>query len=188
MSATAGKPPKKEKARKQTPQEREEGLRYIHMMYGPTAGEAKLVARKTNLGSAYLNHPKFQALLEAFKKAGAFQFSVTDKGRSYMIATTAGQITFDGKVLFYAREVNRYEDNLLMDRTTAIQFQNTDALIHLAGAVLRSLPELGPCPLTSINHKLYFGPESFETAAAENGPNFLVGSFKHKRVSEGTKR
>ncbi len=184
MTSTTGKAPKKEKAKKQTPQERQEAMRYIHMMYGPTAGEQKLVARKTNLGSVYLNHPKFLSLMEAFRKGGAFEFTVTDKGRTYRISTDGGQIRFDEKVLFYCRELNRHEDNLLMDRTTAIQYQANDALIHLAGAVLRSLEDLGPCQISSVNHKLYYGPDSFETAAAEHGPNFLVGSFRHKRPLE----
>ncbi len=182
MTSTAGKAPKKEKVKRQTPEERLAGLRYIHMMYGPTAGEQKLVARKTNLGTAYLSHPKFQALMNAFKKGENFQFTVTDKAKNYVISTDGTNILFDGKVIYYSRPLNRYEDNLLLDRVATIQYQTTDALIHLAVAVLRSLPELGPPKISYINHKLYYGPESLETAVAEQGPNLLIGSFRHKKA------
>lgn len=188
MTATPGKAPKKEKPKRQTPEERAEGLRYIHMMYGPTAGERSLVARKTNLGTAYLAHPKFLGLMAAFKKGESFQFSVTDRGRAYPVATDGTHITFDGKVIYYSRPVNRHEDDLLMNRVSTIQYQTTDALIHLAAAVLRSLPELGAPALTYVNHKLYFGAESLEVAAAEHGPNFKVGSYRHKKAPEGPQR
>ena len=188
MTTTPGKAPKKEKVKKKTPEERQEGLRYIHMMYGPTAGEQSQVTRKINLGSAYLKHPKFISLMTAFKKGTEFQFSVTDKNKSYVIATDGTHILFDGKTIFYCRQLNRYEDNLLMDRVISIQYQTTDAFIHLASAVLRSLPELGASQLSYINHKLYYGPESLETAAAEHGPNFLVGSYRHSKAQERAKK
>lgn len=188
MSSAPGKAPKKEKVKRQTPEERAEGLRYIHMMYGPTAGERALVTRKTNLGAPYLSHPKFLSLMEAFKKGDSFQFSVTDKGRSYTIATDGTHILFDGKIIYYSRSLNRHEDNLLMNRVSTIQYQTTDALIHLAAAVLRSLPELEAPPITYVNHKLYYGGETLEVAAAEHGPNFLVGSFRHRKAPEGIQR
>ena len=188
MSTTSGKAPKKEKVKKQTAAERLEGLRYIHMMYGPTAGEGKLVARKINLGASYLSHPKFQELMTAFKKGDKSQFNVTDKGKSYTISTDGTHILFDGKIIYYSRPLNKYEDNLLMDRVSMIQYQTTDALIHLAVAILRSLPELGTPQLTHVNHKFYYGPESLDSSVAEQGPNLLIGSFRHKKVQEGVKR
>ena len=188
MSATTGKAPKKEKVKRQTPEQRAEGLRYIHMMYGPTAGEQKLVARKINLGTAYLNHPKFQSLMTAFKKGTAFQFSVTGKDKVYVVATDGTHISFDGKIIYYSRPLNKHEDNLLLDRVAAVQHQTTDAFIHLAVAVLRSLPELGTPLLTYVNHKLYFGSETLESAVAEQGPNLLIGSYRHSKAMERVKK
>ena len=188
MTSTPAKPPKKEKAKRPSPEKLAEGLRYIHMMYGPTAGEEKLVARKLNLGAPYLSSAKFQALMAAFTKGEANQFSVTDKGRSYIIATDGSQILFDGKTLYYSRPLNRYEDNLLMNRVTMTQYQTTEAFIHLAVAVLRSLPDLGQVQITYVNHKFYLGSETLEVAAAEQGPNLLIGSFRHKKVHEGVRK
>lgn len=188
MTSTPAKPPKKEKAKRPSPEKLAEGLRYIHMMYGPTAGEQKLVARKLNLGAPYLSSAKFQALMAAFTKGEANQFSVTDKGRSYVIATDGSQILFDGRTLYYSRPLNRYEDNLLMNRVTMTQYQTTEAFIHLAVAVLRSLPDLGQVQITYVNHKFYLGSETLEVAAAEQGPNLLIGSFRHKKVHEGVRK
>lgn len=188
MTSTPAKPPKKEKAKRPSPEKLAEGLRYIHMMYGPTAGEQKLVARKLNLGAPYLSSAKFQALMAAFTKGEANQFSVTDKGRSYIIATDGSQILFDGRTLYYSRPLNRYEDNLLMNRVTMTQYQTTEAFIHLAVAVLRSLPDLGQVQITYVNHKFYLGSETLEVAAAEQGPNLLIGSFRHKKVHEGVRK
>ncbi|MBI4912563.1 MAG: hypothetical protein HY823_07485 [Acidobacteria bacterium] len=182
MAATPKKD--KPKAKRQTPEERAEGLRYIHMMYGPTAGEARPVARKTNLGAPYLSHPKFLALMTAFRKGEAFQFSVTDKGRSLSVATDGSQILFDGKVLYYSRPWNRHEEHLLLNHLTAVQNQGTEALIHLAAAVLRSLPELEAPQLICVNHKLYLGGENLESAAAEQGPNLLMGAYRHQKAPE----
>jgi len=188
VTSTPAKPPKKEKAKRPSPEKLAEGLRYIHMMYGPTAGEQKLVARKLNLGAPYLSSAKFQALMAAFTKGEANQFSVTDKGRSYVIATDGSQILFDGRTLYYSRPLNRYEDNLLMNRVTMTQYQTTEAFIHLAVAVLRSLPDLGQVQITYVNHKFYLGSETLEVAAAEQGPNLLIGSFRHKKVHEGVRK
>jgi hypothetical protein len=188
MTPTPGKAPKKEKVKRQSAEERLEGIRYIHMMYGPTAGEQKLVTRKVNLGTTYLAHPKFQNLMTAFKKGDSFQFNVADKGKNYIISTDGTHILFDGKIIYYSRPLNRYEDNLLMDRVSMIQYQTTDALIHLAVAVLRSLPELGTPQLSYMNHKFYFGPETLEAASAEQGPNLLIGSYRHKKIQEVVKR
>jgi hypothetical protein len=184
MTAAPGKTPKKEKVRGQTPEQRLEALRYNQMMYGPTAGEARPAARKQNLGASYLKHPKFQSLMAAFKKGTAFQFEVTDKGKAYTVATDGTQILFGGRTLYYSRPLNRHEDNLLLDRTSAIAFQTTDALVHLAVAVLRSLPELGTHQLSHLNQQFYYGAEPLESSLAELGPNLLIGSFRHQKVVE----
>ena len=188
MTSTPAKPPKKEKAKRQSAEKHAEGLRYIHMMYGPTAGEQKLVARKINLGTTYLASTKFQAFMAAFIKGEIHQFSVTDKGKNFVVSTDGSQILFDGKTVYYSRPLNRYEDNLLMNRVTMTQFQTTEAFIHLAVAVLRSLPELGPVQITYVNHKFYLGSETLEVAAAEQGPNLLIGAYRHKKVHEGVRK
>ena len=89
----------------------------------------------------------------AFKKGTAFQFDVTDKGKVFTVATDGTQILFDGKSLFYSRPSNRHEDHLLLDRSILLQYQSSDALVHLASAVLRSLPELGAPQLSFINQQ-----------------------------------
>ncbi len=184
MTATTGKAPKKVKEKRQTPAERAEALRYNHMMYGPTAGEVRPAAKKVNLGGSYLQHPKFQSLMAAFKKGTAYQFNVTDKGKSYTISTDGMQILFDGKTIYYSRPLNKHEDNLLLDRVVTIQYQAIDALVHLAVAVLRALPELGAPQLSYLDHQFYYGIDTLEAGVAEQGPNLLVGSFKHQRAQE----
>ena len=188
MTATPGKAPKKVKDKRQTPQERAEALRYNHMMYGPTAKEVPRVQKKVNLGSAYLQHPKFQALMLAFKKGTAFQFDVTDKGKVFTVATDGTQILFDGKSLFYSRPSNRYEDHLLLDRSILLQYQSSDALVHLASAVLRSLPELGAPQLSFINQQFYYGAETLEAGIEEHGPNLMVGSYRHLKAAERARK
>ncbi len=188
MTATPAKAPKKEKEKKQTPAERVEALRYNHMMYGPTAGELRPVTKKLNLGSSYLKHPKFQSLMTAFRKGVAFQFDVTDKGKTYAIATDGTQISFDGKTIYYSRPLNKHEDNLLLDRVAVVQYQTTDALIHLAVAILRSLPELGAPRLAHMNQQFYYGTETLETGIAEQGQNLLIGSFKHSKAQEKARK
>lgn len=184
MTVSPGKAPKKVKEKRQTPEERAEALRYNHMMYGPTAGEARPSAKKTNFGASYLAHPKFQALITAFKKGQTYQFDVTDKAKVCTIGTDGSHISFNGKTLFYARPLNRHEENLLLDRLTAAQFQTTDALVHLVFAVLRSLPELGPSALYYMNHQFYLGQETLEAGAAEQGQNLLMGSYRHQKVQD----
>lgn len=188
MTAASGKAPKKEKVKRQTPEERLAALRYNHMMYGPTAGEARPAPKKVNLGGAYLNHPKFQALMSAFKKGTSYQFDVTDKGKVYTIATDGTQILFDGKTLYYSRPSNRHEEHLLLDRSVAIQYQAVDALVHLAVAVVRSMSELGSPQLGFLNHEFVYGSEPLEAGIAEQGPNLLIGSFKHQKVVEKTRK
>src|ERR1035438_1524819 len=171
MTASPGKAPKKVKEKRQTPEERLEALRYNHMMYGPTAGEIRPASKKTNFGAAYLNHPKFQSLMAAFKKGTAFQFDVVDKGKACTISTDGAHISFDGKVIYYSRPLNKHDENLLMDRSALVQYQTTDALVHLAFAILRSLPELGTPQLFYMNHQFYYGAETLEAAVADQGPN-----------------
>ena len=184
MTAAPGKAPKKAKEKRQTPEERLEALRYNHMMYGPTAGERRPAAKKVNFGTAYLNHPKFQSLIAAFKKGAAFKFEVTDKGKVYAVATEESHLSFDGKVIFYSRHLNKYEDNLLLDRTVAVHYQAIDAFVHLAFAVLRSFPELEAPPLSYLQNQFYLGSETLDVGIAEQGPNLLLGAFKHSRVHE----
>ena len=188
MTATPGKAPKKEKEKRQTPEERLEALRYNHMMYGPTAGEARPVSKKVNLGASYLKHPKFQGLMTSFQKGTAYQFDVTDKGKAYTIATDGSQILFDGKMIYYSRPLNRHEDNLLMDSAAVIQLQTIDALVHLVVAVLRGLPELGAPSLTYLNKQFYLGAEPLESSLAERGPNLLMGAFTHKKSQEKARK
>lgn len=184
MTAKPGKAPKKVKEKRQTPEERLEALRYNHMMYGPTAGELRPDAKKINYGASYLKHPKFQSLITAFKKGTAFQFDVTDKGKVCTISTDGSHISFDGKVIYYSRPLNKHEDNLLLDRASTIQYQTTEALVHLAFAVLRSFPELGTPQLSYMRHQFYYGAETLEAGIAEQGPNLLIGSYKHHKAQE----
>lgn len=184
MTAAPGKAPKKEKEKKQTPEERLQALRYNHMMYGPTAGEMRPAAKKVNYGTAYLNHPKFQGLLAAFRKGTPFRFDVTDKGKSYTVATEDSHITFDGKVIYYSRHLNKYEDNLLLDRASTVHYQGIEAFVHLAFAVLRSFPDLEAPPLSYLQGQFYLGSETLDAGMAEQGPNLLLGSFKHSKVPE----
>ena len=188
MSAPSEKAPKKVKEKRQTPEARAEAMRYNHMMYGPTANEQRRVQKKLNLGAPYLAHPKFLALMEAFRKGASYQFEVTDKGRTFPVTTDGTQITFDGKTIYYSRQSNRYEDHLLMDRAVMLQYQTTEALIHLAGAVLKAMPELEAQPLTTLNQQLYYGIQSLEAGVEESGPNLLVGEFRHARSTERARK
>jgi len=188
MTATPGKAPKKVKPKKQTPAERLEALRYNHMMYGPTAGEVRPTAKKVNYGASYLEHPKFQDLMTAFKKGTSYKFDVTDKGKVFTISTNGSQISFNGKIIYYSRSLNKHEDNLLLDRTSTVQYQTTDALVHLVFAVLRSFPEFGAPPFFYMNHQFYQGAETLEAGVAEQGPNLLIGSYKHNKVQESSRR
>jgi len=186
MSATSDKAPKKAKG--QSPEARQEALRYNQMMYGPTAREVRPVSKKVNLGSPYLKDPKFLSLMAAFKKGTAFEFKVNDKGRIYPIATDGTHITFDGKAIYYSRPLNRHEENLLMDRSVVVQYQATEALVHLVAAVLRHLPELEAAPLMVLNREVYYGPQSLEAGIAESGPNLLIGAFKHQKAAERSRK
>lgn len=188
MTAAPGKAPKKVKEKKQTPAERQEALRYNHMMYGPTAGERRPTTKKVNYGTPYLGHPKFQALMMAFKKGTTSKFEVTDKGRTYVIATDGSHISFDGKTIYYSRPANRHEENLLLDRAAATQFQTIEAFVHLVFAVLRSFPELGAPVLSHLNHQFYYGAETLDAGIAEQGPNLLMGSFKHQKALESGRK
>jgi hypothetical protein len=184
MTTHPSKTPKKEKEKRQSPEARQEALRYNQMMYGPTAHERRALARKVHQGAAYLKHPKFLALMAAFRKGDEFKFEVTDKGKTYLIAASGTHLHFDGKTLFYSRSSNRYEDHLLMDRATLLQYQSVDAIVHLVAAVLRSLPGLEALPLSSLGPQLFYGPDPLDANLAEQGPNLMIGSFKHGRVQD----
>jgi len=188
MTATSGKALKKEKVKRQTPEERLEALRYNQMMYGPTSGEMKPPPKKINYGASYLNHPKFQNLMTAFKKGADFKFDVTDKGKTHTISTNDYHIYFDNKVIYYCRPSNRHEDNLLLDGTSTIQYQSNEPLIHLAIAVLRYFQELGTPLLSYANNQFYFGNEPLELSIADKGPNLLIGAYRHNKVQEKTKK
>jgi hypothetical protein len=188
MTAAPSKAPKKVKEKKQSPEERLQALRYNHMMYGPTAGEMRPAPKKVNYGAAYLSHPKFQSLMTAFKKGVAFQFDVTEKGKVYAIATDGSHISFDGKIIYYSRPLNKHEDNLLLDRAATVQYQTTDALVHLAFAVIRSFSELGTHLMSYMNHQFYYGAETLESGIAEHGPNLLIGSYKHSKAIEKARK
>ena len=188
MTGSPGKAPKKVKEKRQSPEERLEALRYNHMMYGPTAGEFRPAAKKVNYGSTYLSHPKFLGLMAAFKKGLDYQFEVNDKGKVCTIATDGAHISFNGRTIYYSRPLNRHEDNLLLDRAATVQFQTTDALVHLVFAILRSLPELGAPPFFYMNHQFFQGADTLEAAAAEQGPNLLIGAFKHQKAQDKARK
>jgi len=187
MTGNTEKAPKKVKDKKQTPQERLEAMRYNHMMYGPTDGELKMTPKKIDFGASFIKHPKFQSLMTAFKNGTEFKFDITANSKIFTIATDGSHITFDGKVVFYARPLNKYEDNLLLDRGSAVQLQTTDAVVHLVFAVLRSLPELGEPALSYLHHKFYHGTGSLETSATDQGSNLLIGIYKHNKTHEKTR-
>ncbi len=188
MTATSKKAPKKVKEKRQSPEERLEAMRYNHMMYGPTPGEVRPVSKKVNYGASYLNHPKFQSLMTSFKNGATYKFDVIDKDKVCTISTDGSQISFNNKIIYYSRSLNRYEDNLLLDKTSTVQFQTVDAVVHLVFAVLRSFPELGPPPFFYMNHQFYHGVETLEASVAEQGPNLLIGSFKHTKAQEKTRK
>lgn len=188
MTAATPKAPKKEKVRKQTPEERLEALRYNHMMYGPTSNELRPAPKKVNYGASYLKHPKFQSLMTALKHGSEFKFEVSDKGKTYTISTDGSQILFDGKTIYYCRPLNRYEHNLLMDRSSLVQYQANEALVHLAFAVLQSLPELGTPLLSYRFDQFYYDGESLEAGIAAHGPNFLIGAFRHAAAPERNRK
>jgi hypothetical protein len=188
MTASAKKAPKKEKEKKQSAEERLAALRYNQMMYGPTAGELRPAIKKSNYGASYLKHPKFQGLMNAFKHGTEYKFDVSDKGKVYTISTDGSHILFDGKIIYYYRPLNKYEHNLLMDRGSILHYQANEALIHLAFAVLQSFPELGT-PLLSYRHNQFFyGTETLEAGVADQGPNLLIGSFRHVKAPEKARK
>ena len=187
MTVSPEKAPKKVKDKKQTPQERLEAMRYNHMMYGLTEGELKSTPKKIDYGASYLKHPKFQNLMSAFKRGAEFKFDIVSGGKLFSIATDGSHISFDGKTIYYSRPLNKHENNLFLERTTAIQFQSNDAVVHLVFAVLRSFPEFDAPQLQYLHHKLYQGTGSLETLSAEQGSNLLMGVFKHNKPQERPK-
>jgi hypothetical protein len=188
MTATTKKTPKKEKEKKQTAEERLEALRYNHMMYGPTPNEQRPAPKKINYGASYLKHPKFQSLVTAFKNGTAYKFDVSDKGKVYTVSTDGSHILFDGRIIYYCRPLNRFEHNLLMDRAALLHYQTNEALVHLAFAVLQSFPELGTPQLSYLNNQFYYGTESLEAGVASQGPNLMIGSYRHLNAQDKNRK
>jgi hypothetical protein len=178
VATATGKPAKKEKVKPQTAEERLESLRYNHMMYGPTAGEFRPVAKKIDFGAVYIKHPKFQSLITAFRKESNHQFTVTDKGKSHVISTDGTHICFNDKVIFYSRALNKFERNLLLDKLGLQQFQMIDSFVHLVFAVIRSFPEIEATQLRYASNEFYFGSENLSAGVIEQGPNFMIGAYK----------
>ena len=181
MAELTKKAPKKEKEKRQTPEERLEAMRYNHMMYGPTEGETKLMPKKVNYGAPYLKHPKFQSLLTAFKNGTEFKFDIITDGKLISIATDGNHIRFDGKTIFYSRQLNKHEDNLFLDWSGAIQHQPVDAAVHLVFAVLRSFPAPGAPDLTYQHHKFFLGTDMLEFDTDEQTGNLLIGPFSSNK-------
>ena len=189
MAEGTKKAAKKEKEKKQSPEARLEAMRYNHMMYGPTEGELKLAPKKVNYGASYLKHPKFQSLVTAFRNGNAFKFDILTDGKLVTIATDGSHIQYDGRTLFYARPLNKHEDNLFLDRASAVQLQTLDAAVHLTFAVLRAFPELGEPELTYQHHKFYHGTDALEFGTTEQTSNLMVGTFKsHKTIEKAKKQ
>jgi hypothetical protein len=184
MTEIPAKAPKKVKEKRQTPQERLEAMRYNHMMYGPTEGELKMTPKKVDYGASFLKHPKFQSLMAAFKNGTSFKFDITADGHVISIDTDGSHISFGDKVLCYSRPLNKHEDNLILDRTSLIQLQTKDPVIHLIFAVLRSFPELDGPELQYQHHRLYLGNDALESSYVEQSSNPLMGAYKHNKVHE----
>jgi hypothetical protein len=179
---------KKEKEKKQSPEARLEAMRYNHMMYGPTEGEIKMAPKKVNYGASYLKHPKFQSLMTAFRNGNAFKFDILTDGRLLTIGTDGSHISFDGKTLFYSRPLNKHEDNLFLDRASAVQHQTLDAAVHLVFAILRSFPELGEPELLYQHHKFFHGADALEFGSTEQTTNVMLGPFKSHKSPEKNKK
>lgn len=188
MAEGQKKAAKKEKEKRQTPEERLAAMRYNHMMYGPTEGEMKLAPKKINYGASYLKHPKFQSLMTAFRNGSAFKFEILIDGRLIPIATDGSHISFDGKTLFYSRSLNKHEDNLFLDRTGAVATQTNDAAVHLVFAVLKSLAELGETDLLYQHHKFVYGTDILEFSTTEQSANLMFGTINTHKVLEKTKK
>jgi len=182
MTLNPEQAPKKVKDKKQTPEERAEALRYNQIMYGRTAGEMQLMPRKVDYGASFLKHPKFQSLMSAFRNGTEFKFDITIGDKLFTIATDGSHISYDGQVLYYSRPLNHFEDNLLLDRVTAIRLQNSDAAVHLVFALLRSLPDLADHRLAYQHRKFYLGAETLDAIAEDQGPNVLLGRFRHNKA------
>ena len=188
MADGVKKPAKKEKEKRQTPEERLAAMRYNHMMYGPTEGEIKLAPKKVNYGASYLKHPKFQSLMTAFRNGNAFKFEILTDGRLIPIATEASHISFDGKSLFYSRPLNKHEDNFFLDRASAVQHQTIDAAVHLVFAVIKSLAELGETELVYQHHKFEYGTDILEFSTADQATNLLLGTINTHKVPDKNKK
>lgn len=178
MTIAPKKNPKKEKTKQQSPEQRLEALRYNQMMYGATASELVPASKKVNFGGTYIKHDKFQELISAFKNGVKADFSVKEKDKKYRISTDENQILFDDKVIFYSRVLNKFENNLLLDKTEILRYQTTEAFVHLIFAVIRSLPDLGAPRLSYLNNEFLWDSVGLGVGLAEHGPNLLIGSYK----------
>jgi hypothetical protein len=186
-SSAQDKPGKAPKERKQTAEERLAALRYNQLMYGRTTTERKLQPKRVDYGASFLKHPKFQELVGAFRKGAADRFEVRSEGGDCTVATDAGQITFNGKVLFYSRPSGKQVDHLYLERASAVQLQGNEVAVHLVFAVLRSFQELGEHGLLYLYHKFYQGPESLDSGPSGPGTNLDLGTYKHNRPHERTR-
>jgi hypothetical protein len=174
----------KQKQKREAPPDMTESIRYSRIMYGRTTTELKLLPKRVDHGASYLRHPKFQNLMAAFRKGAEAQFEITAGDAVSVIATSGGSITFQGRVLFYTRPQNHYENNLFLDREAAVQFQGQEAAVHLVFAVVRSFPELGDAGIRYQYHKLYHGDEVLESVSTGLNANILLGAFRNGRPSD----
>ena len=188
MTETDKNPPRKTKEKKQTPEERLAALRYNRMMYGPTPNERRPVPKRVDYGAPYLHHPKFQSLMTAFKNGSDYQFSVSDKGKTYAVSTHESEILFDGKMIYYCRSLNRHENSLLMDRASLVLYQANEALVHLAFAVLLYFPEIGKPLLTYARNAFFYAEGPLGANIEKEGPNLMIGVFKHNKAQEKPRR
>ena len=56
--------------------------------------------------------------------------------------------------------------------------------VLLVFAVVRALPELGAPPFSYQARQFFLGAETLEAGIPTQGPNLLLGSFKHSKVVE----
>lgn len=178
MSGTSEKATRKPKQKREAPPDITESIRYSQIMYGRTTTELKMLPKRVDYGGSYLRHPKFQNLMAAFRKGAEAQFEITARDTVSTIATSGGSITFQGRVLFYTRRQNKYEDNLFLDREAAVQFQDLEAAVHLVFAVVRSFPELGDAAIRYQYRKFFHGDQTLESGSTGLSNNPLLGTIR----------
>jgi hypothetical protein len=188
MSESPKNTPRKVKEKRQQPPDMTESVNYSHVMYGWTPNERRMLPKRVDHGASYLAHPKFQSLMEAFKKGQSFTFEITTNGVTCPVATDGTYITFKGRTLFYSRSLSKQEDNLYLDRKGVVQFQTQEPAVHLVFAVLRSLPELGDTRLRYHNRRFYQGMDDLETDAGDAGASLLLGTYRHMKPKDFLKK